>query len=312
MEQTKFNPSEVRYIKLGRNSQYAEQAFQDGLLLLSHRSVPHELCSAGAWDVVREDQLATGEAGANVTRKINELRAFYELDDDTLWITFANGHLYWCFASGPAEAYEVVNDDDPRRLRRTRDDWHRTALTGEALTSRSLSSSLTKVANYRATICSVKPVEYLLRRIRGDFDPLHQQADKLRGSMLETTLAMIQKLDPTEFETLVDLIFLRGGWQRAGVLGKSIPDVDLIVEQPATGETAWIQVKSGATQAMLEDYLARFTADGSCDRFFFACHSPKGPLSLPDEPHLHLWTGEPLARAALAAGLFDWLIERSA
>ena len=48
-------------------------------------------------------------------------------------------------------------------------------------------------------------------------------------------LAMIQKLEPQEFETLVDLIFLRGGWQRAGVLGKSIPDIDLIVEQPAIG-----------------------------------------------------------------------------
>ena len=180
MSAAEFNPSEVRYIKLGRNSQYAKQAFEDGVLLLSHRSVPHELCSAGAWEQVRDDQLATGEGGANVTRKINELRAFYELEDDALRITFANGHLYWCFASGPVEAYPVVNDDDPRRLRRTRDGWHRTSLAGEALTTRSLSSSLTKVANYRQTICAVKPVEYLLRRIRGDFDPLHQQADKLR------------------------------------------------------------------------------------------------------------------------------------
>ena len=34
-------------------------------------------------------------------------------------------------------------------------------------------------------------------------------------------------------------------------------------------------------------------------------------LSLPQEPGLHLWTGEQVASAALDAGLFNWLMART-
>jgi hypothetical protein len=87
--------------------------------------------------------------------------------------------------------------------------------------------------------------------------------------------------------------------------------VDLILSQPLLGETAWVQIKSTASQADLNDYLDRFQRDGSCDRFFFVCHSSVGPLTPPEQSGLHLWTGERLSDAAVGAGLIDWLIERT-
>jgi hypothetical protein len=54
------------------------------------------------------------------------------------------------------------------------------------------------------------------------------------------------------------LIFSRGEWQRSSVLGKGQADVDLILSQPTIGETAWVQIKSGTSQAELDDYVARF------------------------------------------------------
>ena len=57
--------------------------------------------------------------------------------------------------------------------------------------------------------------------------------------------------------------------------------MDLILSQPTIGETAWVQIKSGTSQAELDDYVGRFQRDGSCDRFFFVCHSVAGALSLP-------------------------------
>jgi hypothetical protein len=42
-----------------------------------------------------------------------------------------------------------------------------------------------------------------------------------------------------------------------------------------------VQVKSRTSQAELNDYLDRFRRDGSCNRFFFVCHSAAGALSLP-------------------------------
>ena len=35
-------------------------------------------------------------------------------------------------------------------------------------------------------------------------------------------------------------------------------DVDLVLDQPATGETAFVQVKSKAGQSVLDDYIGRF------------------------------------------------------
>ncbi len=68
---------------------------------------------------------------------------------------------------------------------------------------------------------------------------------------------------------------------------------------------------SSASQAVLDDYLSRFRRDGSAQRFYFVCHSLKGPLTLPAGTYLHLWTGGELAQRALASGLMDWLIDRT-
>jgi hypothetical protein len=71
---------------------------------------------------------------------------------------------------------------------------------------RSLSSALTRTANYQMTICAIKQADYLLRRIRNEPDPLHAQATSLRVEMREIGLRMIRQLDWRDFETLVDLI----------------------------------------------------------------------------------------------------------
>jgi hypothetical protein len=87
------------------------------------------------------------------------------------------------------------------------------------------------------------------------------------------------------------------------------PDVDMVLTQPMTGETAWVQVKSRASQTVFEDYLARFRNDGSCDRVFFVCHS--GELTSPDPSHVLVWCGERLAQATLEAGLLGWVMART-
>ena len=72
-----------------------------------------------------------------------------------------------------------------------------------------------------------------------------------------------------------------------------------------------MQVKSRTSQAELNDYFDRLRRDGSCNCFFFVCHSAAGALSLPAQPGLHLWAAERLSDAAIDAGLFSWLIDRT-
>jgi Restriction endonuclease len=117
-----------------------------------------------------------------------------------------------------------------------------------------------------------KHADYLLRRIRDERDPLHAKATALGVEMREIGLRMIRQLDSRDFETLVDSIFARGGWQRSSVLGKNQADVDLILTQPTIGETAWVQIKSGTSQVELD--VGRFRRDGSCDRFLLRLPQP--------------------------------------
>ncbi len=90
-------------------------------------------------------------------------------------------------------------------------------------------------------------------------------------------------------------------------------DIDLLIEQPLTGERASIQVKSAADQRTLETNIAAFEASGLASRFFFVCHSPRGSLSLPPAyaDRVHLWTLDKLAAKAVDHGLTDWLIEKA-
>ena len=315
MNQTVFNPKQVRYIKLGRGGAWAADAFQDGTIPFGYHAAAHAACReaavTGDWGPVHRQLVAGNRAPAGASRGVTEIKEFYLLDEDTLWVTVAHGHLWWAFADGPVHPNEEVTSETPSRHRRTRNGWRRDSLTGEPLALRGLSSGLTRTANYRMTVCEFERKDYLLRRIRGEVDPLVRRARALVDELREVALAMIAQLHWEEFETLVDLIFARDGWRRTSVLGKDQPDVDMVLDHGTSRQTAWVQVKTGAGQAELDDYLERFRLDGTCDRFYFVCSNPKGELRLPDKPNLHLWSGRELARAAIDAGLSEWIMERT-
>jgi hypothetical protein len=304
-------PSAVRYIKLGQGGGWAARGLAEGIIPFGFRQIDHEHCATGDWDEVRRQLAAAGRTPTGVSQGVRELRDFYELDADALWVTFADGHLYWAFAEKDVLPIVDAGDSDPHRFRRTLGGWSRASLTGEPLAVRSLSSSLTRVAGFRQTICTIEREAYLVRRIRGEEEPLLIEARRLGNEMEKLAAAMIAALDWRDFEIMVDLLFARGGWQRQSALGEGEVDIDLLLDNPSTNETAWVQIKSSATQATLDDYLERYRRDGTAEHFYFTVHSPKGNLALPDERGLHLWAGERLARAAITAGLLDWLIERT-
>lgn len=81
---------------------------------------------------------------------------------------------------------------------------------------------------------------------------------------------MIAQLDWRDFEILVDLMFACGGWQRTSAVGDGEVDVDLLLTSPTTGEAGWVQIRSQASQGVLDDYLDRFRRDGSAQRFSIA------------------------------------------
>lgn len=306
-----INPGEVRYIKLGRGGRWKDASLDRGQIHFGHRDVSHELASSGDWQAatafLRESVSKTPAKAKDVTR---EIRDFYELGDDCLWITFARGHLWWTFAQRPVDWVGRDSNGQGQRSRRTTEPWRNTDIRGQPLRTSDLSTKLTQLAAYRGTVCRVREADYLLRRINGLQEPVVDRAQEVRHGMISAATDMITSLHWADFETMVDLNFARSGWQRVTAVGGSQKDVDLILEQPTTGEKAFVQVKSRAGQKVFDDYLQRFQNDGSFHRMFFVCHTPKGRIQQNDLPGIHLWTGDALAEMAVKSGLFDWLIDK--
>ena len=311
VDQPLRSPSAVRYIKLGQGGAWAPKAIDQQIIPFGFSQVPHPPCAAGDWEEVRRVLAAAGRTRTGVSQGVRELQDFYGLGEETLWVTFADRHLYWTFAEREVIPVEAPEPGAWHRFRRCIGGWSRLSLSGEPLSTTSLSSALTRVAGFRQTICTIDRKDYLLRRIRGEEEPLLARARHVRAELEHVALEMIAGLDWRDFEIMIDLLFANGGWRRKSALAAGEVDIDLLLDNPVTGEAAWVQVKSRAGQTVLDDYLDRFRRDGSAQHFFLAVHSPEGTLRAPAEPGIHIWAGPELARAALAAGLLDWMIERT-
>jgi hypothetical protein len=180
------------------------------------------------------------------------------------------------------------------------------------LRTNTLSTRLTKVANYRRTLCKVEARDYLLRRINGIEEPFVEKSTAARDALIAMITEGLSILHWADFETLVDVIFARSGWHRASAIGGNQKLVDMELEQPTTSERGAVQVKSSANQKTLDQYIARIDEAQRFDRFFFICHSPKGDLVAPaDRNDIHVWTGRELAATVLRMGLQDWVFEKT-
>lgn len=298
-------PSTVRYIKLGEGGAWVDDCLEEGLLKFAD-ATPHEVAVLGDWGRAREMYADAGEAHAS--DRLRELRAFYEADSNDLWITFARGRLWWAFA---APGVELA--DDGTRVRRTISGWSDRDVAGEILRADTLSTSLTQTAAYQRTICNVGARDYLLRKLNAAPDRLATRTASMLTDLTDTVGEMIAELHWRDFEVLIDLMFSHGGWRRiAAVGGSGQADSDLILEQPVTGERAFVQIKSKATPAMLKDYVGKFEAYPGVDRFIFACHSPSAALAPPDNPRLTLWLRSDLAARVVSSGLTHWVLARRA
>ncbi|OYW55444.1 MAG: hypothetical protein B7Y80_14235 [Hyphomicrobium sp. 32-62-53] len=107
----------------------------------------------------REGFLAEGKTASTTTRFPNEIRTFFEDRGSILWITFFGERLGWGFL----DALPAQPSDDGRGVwRLVSGGGKHTDINGDALTKERLTGSLTKLAAYRGTSCSVDEDELLV------------------------------------------------------------------------------------------------------------------------------------------------------
>lgn len=301
---TSITASHLYYIKLGRQGNWEAESLREGVLRFGYHEAPHELCALGEWQSVWETmKTIRGDAGA-ATRDVNQIRAYYEADEQSIFITFIGGLLYWCRPVGPVELLH-----DRSHLRRTAEGWRNTSIGGTLLSTDRLSGGLLKVQMFRGTICDVRAGDYLLRKLSDELSPEVAAAEEAERAMMTAIIGLMRLLTWQDFEVLVDLAFSTSGWRRVSQVGRTQKTVDMELVLPSTAERAFVQVKSQATAASLDDYVARLSHNDAYDRMFFVWHT--GDLAEEcDLGGVTLLGPHKLSRMVLDAGLSSWLREK--
>ena len=238
-------------------------------------------------------------------RDARQIQIFYEANEQSLFITFADGHLYWC---QPVGTVEVL--DDGSRRRRTLNGWKKTSVSGENLAIDRLSGRLVKVSMFQGTICTVQDHEYLLRRINDQFSPEVVAAQIAEDALRAAILDLIRLLTWQDFEILVDLVLSNSGWRRVSRVGGPQKTVDFELVLPVTGERAFVQVKSAVSAKVLQDYEQRLE-NTHYSRMFFVWHTGYLPERSGSD-NVILIGPETLSRMVIDAGLSTWVRDKVA
>lgn len=234
----------VRYIKLGAGGAHESECLSKGELRIFYPFISHETAQSGDSDAICAAAIAAGRSKRAASSDARQIRDFYGLGEDALWITFSNGLLWWTFARNGVEWVE--HDSSPYRMRRSIGSWRSTNANRSPLYMADLSGRLTKTAFYRETICELEAREYLIAKIKGEPTKNLARALSARSAMVSTLSCLIKALSPQDFELLIDLIFAQSGWQRLNIVGGVQKTSDLELLLPTTGERAFVQVKSTA------------------------------------------------------------------
>ena len=303
-------PTQARFIRLGPGGRWAKTCIDTGTVRFGVPAEPHDLCLRGDWDGARDQLLASGTAAREVGQLMRELRDFYTLGPDCLWITLAEGRLWWGFAEPEVVDLREGGDTMGAVARTIRGGWSGHSIFGDDLLITHLSSRVTQVRAYQRTICSLREIDAVCRAINGREDDAVELSLTVEAALVEAVGSLIKGLHETDFEILADLTLTALGWRRRSRLGGTLADADLYVEQPATGERALVQVKSRAGQAVLDDYVARSDAN-AFERMFLLCHTPEGTLDARGRADVHVWSGLALAEKVVVAGLTSWVIAQA-
>jgi hypothetical protein len=303
-----IKPSKIYFIKLGSGGDWEKECIENQQTIrLGFGDADHSDCLAGNWDKVRDYYLASRAKG-KATEFANQIKAFYESDAETLWITFYGDWLWWCFADPKVEKLS-----DGTKIRRVIGKWRNSDTTGNLLSLDVLNGKLLQVRGFRGTICSVKESKYTTDKINGWQTEEVKQARIAKITLNDCLKPLIKNLTWKDFEILVDLVFVQSGWKRLSVLGKTEKSWDLELLAPVTGERSKVQIKSQSSRQELNDYIEEFEAlKKSHSRLFYVVHSFVGDLPESSLPSYVTLIGlDKLSELVVNAGLSDWLIKKN-
>ena len=245
------------------------------------------------------------------TNQLGQLNKLLVHPSQHLWVTFEDGCMWWCTVGDAiepnpqGESYQRghfwLKCDRP---------WSNYSLDKlRLLNETDLPGKVTMVKRTQNTVAKPRAEEAIRRIILGQKDPAALASANARGQYELAVKPMIQRLSWKDFELLINLILDRTGWVRRSSLGGTTEGIDLEVENWATEERAFVQVKSQASQATLDDYVRRFNEREHYARMIFAVHTPvTDDLVAPHQRRpIQIWHDDRLAQLVVHLGLGEWV-----
>lgn len=297
----------IRYIKLGEGGCWEKSCIEEDNTIRFGYEGKHEECLAGNWDAVKEYWLSNRNNLGAAARDVNQIRDFYELSENEIWVTFYKRKMYWCRASK-----DVIELEDGTRIRHVIGSWSCKDVKGDSLTIENIDGRVTQVQGFRGTVCSVNLPEYVLRKINGETQPEVEVAKKNLEDLKVSMANLISGLWWKDFELLIDLIFAKSGWQRVSVLGKTEKDIDLDLYSPITNRKAFVQIKSSTNISEIRSCIDTYKAHNQYNEMYMAFHTFNGDIRLIEEsdPSVHLLDISKIAELVIHTGLINWLITK--
>lgn len=306
-----LKPSRVRFVKLGSGGRWEQLSIKERQILCfgfdSADPTQLQKMRDGDWEAVRNGWIDETRGAGFPTYATNALKAYFEDDGTTLWVTFYAGDLYWCFLE-PGEPVPLPESNDGYSYRKVRGAWSNMDCKGIVLNRRTLSGAINSASRVQGTTHLLTAEKRLLQRLNGESPKSVEDVDASYKALVDTVKPLIGELTWQDFEVLADLITSASGWRRNNQRGGTEKTIDLDLELPLTGEIAFAQIKAKSRQAELDSYIAQ-ASEREGVKMFYIHNSPQELQT--DVPNVYVIGRDRLAELIVKLGFVEWLVDKA-
>ena len=295
------------YVKLGRGGKWEKLSIKDAKIRVGWKRQDINDILKDNWTIIEQQiRQEMGDSGA-ATRDLNALRIFCKSTSNDLWVTFYSSKLWWCQVKDGK-----IMQDGISKYREVEGSWSDKDINGKFILANQITGRLARLQAFRGTICKVKAIEDLERLINAETSPEYKAILENKKKLIERLEPAIRRLHWKDFEILVDLLFRQAGWRRISVIGETMKQADLELEETITGELYQVQVKSKASMNDFEHYANEFSNSGF-RKLYFVVHSPEDSLLKyisNRDTDVELILPKRLATMVVDGGLINWVMEK--